>query len=258
MMTAVQPVVSPVLRYADGPAAIEWLTAALGFEKHTDDRTPDGAVAHADLRFGSGVIGVSSIGASKPDSPWSKVRQGIYIQVDDPDAFHARAKAAGADIVSPLTDTDYGSRDFTIRDPGGRLFGFGTYSMGSVGGPPALWAEFCSSDVAAAKAWLERAIGFTTRLAVPHEGDPSRLMHAELRLGESALMISGATPSANESGSELVVHLRVEDPDAHCARARQAGARIVREPQTASYGARFYSLRDSEGFGWWVSNYVPQ
>jgi uncharacterized glyoxalase superfamily protein PhnB len=258
MKTANPPVVSPVLRYKDGPAAIEWLIAALGFEKQTDHRTPDGAVAHADLRFGSGVIGVSSISASNPGSPWSNVRQGVYIQVDDPDAFHDRANAAGADIVSPLTDTDYGSRDFTIRDPGGRLFGFGTYSMGSVGGPPTLWAEFCSSDVAAAKEWLERAIGFTTRLAVPQEGDRSRLIHAELRLGESAFMISGATPSGNQSGSELVVHLRVEDPDAHCARARQAGAEIVREPQTASYGARLYSLRDPEGFAWWVSNYVPR
>ena len=252
------PVVSPVLRYADGPAAIDWLVTALGFEKHTDHRTPDGAVAHADLRFGGGVIGVSSISASNPNTPWSGVRQGLYIQVDDPDAFHERAKGAGADIVSPLTDTDYGSRDFTIRDPEGRLWGFGTYSMGSVGGPPALWAEFCSPDVAAAKLWLERAIGFTTRLAVPQEGNRSALMHAELRLGDSTVMISGAAPSGSESGFDQVVHLHVADPDAHHARAKQAGAEIVREPQTAPYGARVYSLRDPEGFGWWVSNYVPR
>ena len=52
----------------------------------------------------------------------------IYIAVENPDALHDRAVAAGAEIVMELTDTDYGSRDFSCRDPEGNLWSFGTYA----------------------------------------------------------------------------------------------------------------------------------
>jgi len=51
----------------------------------------------------------------------------VYVVVGDPDAHHDRAKAAGAEIVAGLTDTDYGSRDYSARDPDGNLWSFGTY-----------------------------------------------------------------------------------------------------------------------------------
>ena len=47
--------------------------------------------------------------------------------VEDADAHHARAKAAGAEIVMELMDTDYGSRDYAARDPEGNVWNFGTY-----------------------------------------------------------------------------------------------------------------------------------
>jgi uncharacterized glyoxalase superfamily protein PhnB len=50
-----------------------------------------------------------------------------YVVVDDPDALHDRAKAAGATIERELSDQDYGSREFTARDPEGNLWSFGTY-----------------------------------------------------------------------------------------------------------------------------------
>ena len=46
---------------------------------------------------------------------------------DDPDGLFARATAAGAEIIAPLHDTDYGSRDFAARDPEGNRWSFGTY-----------------------------------------------------------------------------------------------------------------------------------
>ena len=51
----------------------------------------------------------------------------IYCAVQDVDALYARARAAGAEIPLEPTDTDYGSRDFTVRDPEGNLWAFGTY-----------------------------------------------------------------------------------------------------------------------------------
>ena len=41
--------------------------------------------------------------------------------------FGEPGRDAGADIALELTDTDYGSRDFTVRDPEGTLWAFGTY-----------------------------------------------------------------------------------------------------------------------------------
>ena len=260
MTTVSVPIISPVLRYSDGPAALEWLVHALGFEKLTDFRTPDNGVAHADLRFGHGTIGASSASVSKSESPWSMVRQGLYVQVGNPDAFHDRAKAAGADIAVPLTDTDYGSRDFSLRDPQGRLWGFGTYAMGGTVGQPTLWSELRYPDAAVAKAFLEQTMGFTTTLAVPASSTPGApLMHVELRLGASVVMLGAAWPTTPDWATlDQVVHLHTTEPDALFARATGAGAIIVHEPQDAPYGARYFSVRDPEGFVWWGSNYVPK
>jgi len=253
-MTA-NPTICPVLRYQDGPAALEWLVRAFGLEKHSDDRTPDGQVAHADLRLGASAIGVSSAGASPPDSPWGSARQGMYVQVDNPDAFHDRAKAAGADIVMPLRNMDYGSREFSMRDLGGHLWGFGTYRIAAGDGEPTIWPEVRYRDAAAAVDWLQRALGFVCAVAIPDED--GGVMHAELRLGRAVLMLGPETPGNEWSDAAQVVSLRVDDPDAHFARAEAAGAQVVRKPETAPYGARFYAVRDPEGFLWWVTDYAP-
>ncbi|MEK9969912.1 MAG: VOC family protein, partial [Ferrovibrio sp.] len=52
----------------------------------------------------------------------------VYVVVADVDALFERAKAAGAEIVWGLRDSDYGSRDFSLRDPEGHLWSFGTYA----------------------------------------------------------------------------------------------------------------------------------
>ena len=51
----------------------------------------------------------------------------LYVVVEDPDAHHERAVAAGASVVRPLEDMDYGSREYSVRDPEGNLWSFGTY-----------------------------------------------------------------------------------------------------------------------------------
>ncbi len=254
-MTNIKANLSGVFRYQDGPAAIEWLVTALGFEKHSDHRTPNGLVAHADLRFGSSVIGVSSAAASDAKSPWATVREGLYVCVDDPDGFHDRARKAGAEIVCPLITQDYGSRDFTLQDPGGHLWAFGTYDMGATKDEPAAWPELRYADAAQAVNWLERAIGFERAAEIPDSS--GTLVHAELRLGSSVLMLGPEMPGSEWPDARQVVHLCVDDPDAHFARATQHARVVVRQPQTAPYGARFYAVRDPEGFLWWVSNYRP-
>lgn len=50
-----------------------------------------------------------------------------YIVVPDADAVYARAQAAGAAFARPLQNTDYGSREFTVKDPEGNSWSVGTY-----------------------------------------------------------------------------------------------------------------------------------
>ncbi|HEY1617203.1 MAG TPA: VOC family protein [Streptosporangiaceae bacterium] len=66
---------------------------------------------------------------SDQESPWSLPPGGFgaYVVTAEPDALFGRATGAGATVVAGLHDTDYGSRDFTVRDPEGNLWAFGTY-----------------------------------------------------------------------------------------------------------------------------------
>ena len=67
-----------------------------------------------------------SLGRTSPQAAGG-VTALVYIAVSDADAVFERATRAGAEVVMPLTDTDYGSRDFSIRDPEGHVWSFGTY-----------------------------------------------------------------------------------------------------------------------------------
>jgi len=119
--------VFPAFRYQDAPAALEWLAKAFGFEKQMVVPTPDGAIAHAQMNLGPGVIMLGSA-RDEPENPWGTWKQGVYVYVKDVDAHYARAKAAGAEVVRKLQDTPYGSREYSVRDLEGFLWSFGTYS----------------------------------------------------------------------------------------------------------------------------------
>ena len=127
------PRIFPGLRYRDAPAMIAWLGRAFGFTEHAVYRGAAGEVVHAQLALGSGMIMLSSARDDRfgamVGAPGSGPGNGhsIYVAVDDVDAHHARATAAGAEILMALTDTDYGSRDYICRDPEGHVWCFGTY-----------------------------------------------------------------------------------------------------------------------------------
>jgi uncharacterized glyoxalase superfamily protein PhnB len=131
MTSTAHPNIFPALRYHDANAAIEWLERAFGFQEKAVYRDNDGAVNHAELALGAGLV---MLGQSRPDSwlgghaPDARASTAsIYTVVADPDAHYKRARAAGAEIVRELTDEDYGSREYSARDLEGNLWSFGTY-----------------------------------------------------------------------------------------------------------------------------------
>lgn len=114
----------PTLRYNDAAAAIQFLNSALGLVTQSVHEE-GGAIQHAELSHGDGVVMIGSRGTEP--GPFDTGRAVLYLVVDDVDAHHERAAAAGAEIVMGLTDQPYGSREYVARDPEGNLWSVGTY-----------------------------------------------------------------------------------------------------------------------------------
>jgi uncharacterized glyoxalase superfamily protein PhnB len=131
-------------------------------------------------------------------------------------------------------------------------------------GWPRVSASLYYDDPRAAIDWLCRAFGFEVRLLV--EGDGGSVEHSELTFGDGLVMVSGTqkrskfaqvrSPTEVGGGNTQNLMVYVDDVEAHCQRARQAGAVIVHEPQTHDYGGdywadRGYECRDLGGHHWW-------
>jgi uncharacterized glyoxalase superfamily protein PhnB len=113
--------ISPIIPYRDLRAAVDFLCDAFGFERHELHEDNDGELQHVELRLGDDVIMPTSPRLGEPGHAQT------YVVVEDPDAHHDRAKAAGARVTSDLRDTDYGSRDYSAEDGEGNTWYFGTY-----------------------------------------------------------------------------------------------------------------------------------
>lgn len=118
----------PTLRYRDAPAALAFLESAFGFRTTARHDGDGGAVHHAEVTDGTNHLMLGSISSGADGRLDLPAGTGsLYVVIDDPDERFARATAAGAEVVRPLGDTDYGSREFTVRDPEGNSWSFGTY-----------------------------------------------------------------------------------------------------------------------------------
>ena len=114
------PIIYPTIRYDDAPAAIRFLTTAFGFVAQEVDRGEDGRINHSLLRYGPSLVMLSSRGPGS--SPFDHGTVCLYVAVDDPDAHHARAVAAGADALKPPQDTFWGGYAGYFADPDGHLW----------------------------------------------------------------------------------------------------------------------------------------
>jgi uncharacterized glyoxalase superfamily protein PhnB len=119
------PSIYPVLRFEDADRALSFLAEAFGFDEVAVHRDEGGSIVHATMAWEGDVLMFS--GAKGAGDPFDLGPCVVYVAVDDPDAHHDRATKAGAEVVMPLTDQDYGSREYAVRDPEGNVWCFGTY-----------------------------------------------------------------------------------------------------------------------------------
>ena len=123
---------------------------------------------------------------------------------------------------------------------------------------PSLIPALFYRDPKAALTWLENAFGFELFMLI--EDGEGTLAHAEMRFGDAAVMIgnewdeSSRSPASLDRKTTQSIHTGISaDVDAHCAKAKAAGAEILMEPADQFYGARTYRCRDPEGHIWTIA-----
>jgi uncharacterized glyoxalase superfamily protein PhnB len=143
--------------------------------------------------------------------------------------------------------------------------------------PPPGWPRISTgiyyADAARAIDWLVGAFGFEVRLKI--EGDDGRIEYSELTFHGGLIMVGDAekatlkngairaTPKSVGGANTQQMCICIDDVDAHCARARAAGAKITREPVTTDYGAEYwidrsYEAEDPEGHRWFFMQRMSQ
>lgn len=137
----VYPRVVPMIAYEDAHAALDWLARAFGFRERLRYAEPDGRITHAEMELEDGLI---MLAQPSPDyegprrhrenceparrwlaQPW--VIDGYLVYVSDVDSHFARARAAGAHILSEPADNPYGDRSYRVEDLEGHRWMFATH-----------------------------------------------------------------------------------------------------------------------------------
>lgn len=265
----------PEYLYRKPREAIDFLERAFGFTPHLVVPGDGETIAHAELRVGEDFVMLGTlddelaITYAIPNDIDERTTGSSYIARPDIEDLYDRARRAGAKIVRELMTTEYGSTDFSARDPEGFLWHFGTYrptiADESPSDAPKLYPGQRYARGRAAIAYLCAGFGFVEEFVVPNASDPEAVDHAQLVLGNGMIMLGSGhggelrmvTPTT--IGGRLTQHLNVfvADPDAHHERALAAGVEIVRAPTETSYGARGYHARDCDGYRWNFSTYRP-
>lgn len=121
-------------------------------------------------------------------------------------------------------------------------------------------AYLIAQDAAGAIEYYKLVFGAEEELRMPSPG--GRVGHAELRIGDSKIMLADEHPEMNahgprhHKGSPVTIMLYVEDVDATVARAIAEGGRLVREVKTQFYGDRSGAVEDPQGHIWHIATHV--
>ncbi len=122
---------------------------------------------------------------------------------------------------------------------------------------PAVMPVLRYKDAPRAIDFLVEAFGFERNMVVEGEGDT--IDHAQLTYGDGMVMLgSDREDSYGSQAGRGWIYVVVEDADAHYARAKAAGAKIVRELEDQDYGSRDYGAHDPEGNQWSFGTYRPE
>jgi PhnB protein len=287
---AARQTATPHLRIKNAAAAIEFYKKAFGarevmrFEVH-------GKIAYAEIAIGnSGIsLGEEALEYGYPGpqtlggSPIS-----LHLLVEDVDALVEHAVAAGAKLIGAVQDQFYGDRSGTVQDPFGYSWGIATRKKEmSVDEMHQRFEEMEKEQMAGrtAPSFIPEGyhsitpymvvqdapalIDFVTQVFDAKEtfraiGSAGGI-HAEVRVGDSRLMMGGGAPDLSWRGQSWpsALHIYVKDTDAVYERALKAGAQSIQPPADQEYGERSGSVKDQFGNHWYIAtakgeNYIAE
>jgi uncharacterized glyoxalase superfamily protein PhnB len=127
-------------------------------------------------------------------------------------------------------------------------------------GYPAVMPYLHYEDATAALEFLTSAFGFREKFRM--EDDNGRVTHAEIEIGDKGVIMLGEPSEGYKNPKNIgakatqSIYVYVDDADEHFARAKGAGATILREPEDQFYGDRNYGAADPEGHEWYFGTHV--
>jgi PhnB protein len=281
-VAAVQTSASPRMTFKDAAKAIEFYKNAFG-ARETMRFEAGGKIPHAEIMIGnSHVMLTEEWPEGNRFSPETLGNSPVMmsLSVPDVDKFFARAIDAGAKIVIPIADQFYGRREGTLQDPFGYLWSVSTVTeempveemhrrmdammKGDKGKKPAVspipagfhmvTPYLVAEDGPALLEFTKQAFGGEETFSTV---GPAGGLHAEVRIGDSMLMVGGGIPGKEFKATPKThaLHIYVEDADAVCEKAVVAGATLIDEPRDQEYGERSGSVKDPAGNIWYVATH---
>lgn len=274
-------IAAPILAFKSPVKAIDFYKAAFGAEE-TMRFEIEGKVAHAEIAIGDSLLMLAEEwpeGNRFSAETLGRSPVSIQLMVPDVDAVVERAVAAGGKVMMPVANQFYGRRQGTVVDPFGYVWRISTVTEDM--SIEEMHRRFRAGQRQPAKRPAVAPIpeGYRTITPYPVAQDAAGLIdfvkqafgaeerfrsigsaggiHAELRIGDSMLMIGGGGPGLAWRGESkpLAFHLYVPDCDATYGRALQAGGTSLDEPTDQFYGERSASLRDPGGNHWYIATY---
>jgi len=278
--TAVHVFAAPRLAFKKAGKAMEFYKKAFG-ARETFRFEGEFGFGHGEMMIGDSVIMFAEEwpeGGRYSAETWGHSPVMMNIQVTDVDSFVEHAVAAGAKLVSPPTDQFYGYRDATLLDPFGYTWEISTVKeempveemhrrFREIMPPPkkpevspvpkgyrTVTPYVVAQDAAGLIDFMKKT--FDAEETFRTIGSAGGI-HAEVRLGDSMLMIGGGGPGLSWRGDALpqAFHYYVRDCDAIYKRALEHGATSIDEPADQEYGERSASLKDAVGNYWYVATY---
>jgi len=278
-VSATRQTATPSLRVRNAAAAIDFYRRA--FDARELMRFSDrGRVAHAELAIGNSIVMLGeeapAYGFPGPDALGGSPAS-MRLYVDDADAWVDRAVAAGARLITPVIDQFYGDRSGSVADPFGYHWTIATrvedlsvdemqrrLAALEAERQPREAATFIPAGFRTVTPYLvvedvPALLDFTTRVFGAEETHrapgPGGGLHAEMRMGDSMLMIGGghAGHPLGRAGMPTALHVYVEDTDAAYERALLAGAASIGPPADQAYGERSAGVKDLSGNIWYIA-----
>jgi PhnB protein len=243
--------VTPYLVAADGLELLEFAKQGLGAEELMRAVMPTGV--HAEVRIGDTTLMMGG-GLAGKKFPGTLQPNALHIYVEDADAVTEKAVAAGATLIDPVRDQEYGERSSTVRDKAGNYWYIAT-AQGESHVPKGLF----NVNPYLHPRRAEPLIGFLKRAFEAEEvakyASPDGVVHhAVIRVGDSVVEMGEA--HGKYETMEAMFYLYVPDMEAVYRQALAAGATSFQEPTDQPYGDRNAGVKDAFGNKWYIATHV--